>query len=343
MRRAGWSAVLCASVVAMVAQAGATAEIALRALARPAGNLVVLGDVADVLSNDADEAERLAAVELFPAPGPGKERFLRLVELEDILVLRGVALSDHTFSGASQVTVQPPALDASGPQSSTPSTAESVRAERIVREAIVRHLRQAAGTTATWQVDLKLSPDEVRIVSRPGVKLSAAGGESPWVGPQKFILTIEGLDSTRQLSISPKVALPPTVVVTTRSLPRGAVIAPDDVALIPAANGRPEAGLIEAIDQAVGLETKQALAAGQAIAAGDVQAPVIIRRGDVVDVTARSPGVRVRTKARARQEGSRGDLVEVESLADRKSFLARVSGVGQVEVDARAIPAADAP
>ena len=66
-----------------------------------------------------------------------------------------------------------------------------------------------------------------------------------------------------------------------------------------------------------------------------LRTPALVRRGDVVTVYARSAGIRVRTAARARDDGSQGDLVSVESLLDRSTFFARVSGIREVEVYAR--------
>jgi hypothetical protein len=59
-----------------------------------------------------------------------------------------------------------------------------------------------------------------------------------------------------------------------------------------------------------------------------------------VTVFARCPGVRVRTTGRALEDGALGDLVTIESLADRKSFFARVCGPQEVEVFAGAGQAA---
>ena len=72
--------------------------------------------------------------------------------------------------------------------------------------------------------------------------------------------------------------------------------------------------------------------AGSVIDRETVRAPLLVRRGDVVTVYARSGSVRVRTTARARDDASAGEVVSVESLADRSTYLARVSGIREVEV-----------
>ena len=52
--------------------------------------------------------------------------------------------------------------------------------------------------------------------------------------------------------------------------------------------------------------------------------------------------MRVRTIARARQDGGPDDLIAVESLPSRKVYTARVSGPGEAEVYARPIQAPSA-
>ncbi len=68
----------------------------------------------------------------------------------------------------------------------------------------------------------------------------------------------------------------------------------------------------------------------------DLRPPLWVHRGDVVTVYANTAGIRIRTTARARDDGSQGELVAVESLLDRSTYYARVSGIREVEVFARA-------
>ena len=82
------------------------AEIQLRESAQPRGAVVLLGDVAQVASNDQAETARLEALELFAVPVAGGKRFVRLREIQDALALRGEPLAAHAFSGANQVAVE---------------------------------------------------------------------------------------------------------------------------------------------------------------------------------------------------------------------------------------------
>ena len=93
------------------------------------------------------------------------------------------------------------------------------------------------------------------------------------------------------------------------------------------------------LDEVIGKQTTRAIPEGQAFRQEWVRQPLLVRRGEVVTLTALSAGIRVRTMARARDDGSLGELISVESLTDRKSFFARVAAVREVEVYGRAIRA----
>jgi flagella basal body P-ring formation protein FlgA len=125
-------------------------------------------------------------------------------------------------------------------------------------------------------------------------------------------------------------------VATTHSLPRGTVLREGDVEIQhdPAVESGP--GLFHTLEEVIGRETTRSIAAGKPVSADDLRSPLIVHRGDVVTVHANTAGIRIRTNARARDDGSQGDLVAVESLLDHSTYYARVSGIREVEVYARA-------
>ncbi len=98
-------------------------------------------------------------------------------------------------------------------------------------------------------------------------------------------------------------------------------------------------GAFHALDEAVGKQTTKAIAEGKILTPDAVQPPLLVRRGDVVTVYARTAGIRIHTTARAKDNGAEGDLVTVESLSDRRSYTARVCGPRETEVFAQAASA----
>jgi flagella basal body P-ring formation protein FlgA len=243
------------ATLALAWTAASAADLELRAECRPAGPVVTLGDVAEVVADDPEQARLLAAIELFPSPPPGQSRFVGIRQIQDLLLLREVNLVEHRFSGSSRVTIS--RTEAAPLQPATPRDA---------------------------------SPHDTQ-----------------------------------------------AMVVAARVLPRGAVIGPGDVRLErPNAEDRPVDGF-GSIEKVVGHQTTRGIAAGKPLSATSVRPPILVRRGEVVTVYVRSPGIRVRSVARARDDGSLGDLIALESFEDRKTLLARVSGMQEVEIYGRAV------
>ncbi len=75
------------------------AELTLLPQAHAKGSLVLLGDVADIKSTDAERVELLKRVELFPAPAQHRSKLMHVRELIELLVLHDVNINDLTFTG----------------------------------------------------------------------------------------------------------------------------------------------------------------------------------------------------------------------------------------------------
>ena len=251
----------CVVAVMMFATASGAgaAEIELRAGSRTGGSVVTLGHVANVLACDPEEARALGAVELFPVPPAGEERFVTVRQLQDLLYVRGISPVEHRFSGSSRV-----AISATG------------------------------GATA------------VRVASAKAddVAVGKSSGSAP-------------------------------VVVAVRTLPRGSLIGKDDVRLEHQDVSSLSTDAIGAIENVIGREATRTVAAGKVLEVTSVQSPNLVRRGEIVSVCVRRPGIRVRSFARARDDGGLGDMIAVESTDDRRTFLVRVSGRREVEVHSR--------
>jgi flagella basal body P-ring formation protein FlgA len=314
------------------------AEIQLRATAHLSGSLLVLGDVAEVFARDAAQAEELKEIELFPAPALGNKRYVRMREVQDVLERRGINLAEHTFSGASQVTVSTEAAPQPAPVlrvSTNHSAAEVRRAHQMVEAAVVQHLEATASVQESWTIELDLDDSALRAVLAAGKIETVSGGQAPWTGTQDFVVRLAGDEGKTALAVRAKVNVVPAVVVATRAVPRGTVIQASDVQLDRSQSLIGKADAVTSLDEVVGKEAAQSLVAGRPIDASNVRQPVLVRRGEVVTVYVRSPGVQVRTAARAKDMGSQGELISVESLDNRQTYFARVTGIQEAEVYAR--------
>ncbi len=316
-------------------RAGA-AELRVRGECCPQGAIVTLGDLVDLRCDSTSEAERLAQITLFPTPAPGMRRFVSAREIQDMLLIRRIRLLDHQFRGAPSVLVIGRAPQRTPTRNVRLASASPRLAKQKLHKVLSEYLTRAADEP--WEIDFELNEDTARWISA-AQSLTLRGDQAPSAGRQCFEVTLQLGDETKTLDVVADISLPPLVVVPVRSIPRATQIGQADLELRRLETSVVTAGSVQRIEELIGKEATRSLPAGKPIARSSVREPVLVRRGDVVTVIVRAAGIQVRTQARARDNGAHGELVAVESLEDRKTFFAQVSGVRSVEVLATALNA----
>jgi flagella basal body P-ring formation protein FlgA len=168
------------------------------------------------------------------------------------------------------------------------------------------------------------------------------GGTAPWTGRQKFVVSFSTPAGTASVPVYAEVvakAVP--VVVAIRPVARGEVITASHLELRSADNVPPATqsrAAIQMLEQVVGLEARQPIQEGEMIFTDQVAEPQLVKRGELVTVVAAGGGIKVKTTARARQDGARGKIVQVETLDSRERFDARVTGPRETAVFTPALP-----
>lgn len=144
---------------------------------------------------------------------------------------------------------------------------------------------------------------------------------------------------TRQ--VEAEVSVAQHYVVTRRAMTRGTVLGAGDLELAvpPTKSLRRGQSPFLSVDEVLGNELTETVPAGAVLSSANIRAPLLVHRGQAVTVYSRAAGIEVRTTARAKEDGSHGTLVAVETIEDRQSYLARVCGSQEVEVLAGAASA----
>jgi flagella basal body P-ring formation protein FlgA len=360
------------SVVVLIAigVAAATAratDVKLRERVVPKSSVVRLGDVAEVTSTDRQEARQLAVMPLMPAPPPGMDRILRQREVADMLAANGVVIGSLRFVGAERVAVAGPsgartaAINAfanstneapidrraailaagQGPVTAMPhDDAHMAALKTKLRQIIGDHVSTKSGKHTLDQIDCDVTEQQLAQFAAATTTPTCDGGSQPWSGRQRFVLSFETATGPVRLPVFADIAeaAVPTVFAT-RSVPRGSVITAVDVELRTIERSGKLAGpraLLDSIEKIIGMEVRQPLQAGEVVWADQVQSPVLVKRGDLISVSSQGGGIRVRTDARALQEGANGDLIQVESLESKQRYDARVVGSREAAVFAPA-------
>ncbi|HWC90084.1 MAG TPA: flagellar basal body P-ring formation chaperone FlgA, partial [Pirellulales bacterium] len=317
-------------VVLSLAAVGSASAAEIRLLndATPSGPVVRLGDIAEIYAADPERAAVLRSVELF-AVGRGA-RVVPARDVQELLFLRGFNPAECRLSGASHVTLAP------APQPKEQKTvmpAMEKRAADMVRAAIQQYTIRQRHAKEVVELDFTLSDAQVRALDGVVYRFAIRGGAEPWLGSQRYEILLEG--GGKPLQLDATVRLPPSAVVAKRAIDRGEILQAEDVALERLKPGTDTSGLFDRVDAVVGHETTRAIGPGQSIDDGSLRHPLLVRKGDAVTVYTRSPGLQVRTTARSRDDGSLGELITIESMLNRQTFLARVSGSQEAEIYAR--------
>jgi flagella basal body P-ring formation protein FlgA len=157
-----------------------------------------------------------------------------------------------------------------------------------------------------------------------------SGGTAPWDAPQSMAVRItDSNGSLRDVPLRVQIAQRARVLVLKYGVPRGRVLAADDVTLRPADE---DVAGISRIEDIVNKETTRALRAGEPIGPEDVQAIPLVRTGDIVTVVSRRPGVLVRRPMKARSQGAATDTIVLVALDGTTQVTARVTGYHEAEI-----------
>jgi flagella basal body P-ring formation protein FlgA len=229
-------------------------------------------------------------------------------------LLRGRVSGDEAIAGASPTSTQD---------------------NEAVRQAIEKYLVERTGCSTGWQITSRLSERQSTVIGAAKSLLTCGGGNPPWTGRQLFEIALSSAGQPLKLTVTADVSLAQPVVVATRPIARGAIITGADIAAQVLdkpvlATGR-RAPLYN-VEELIGMEAKAAIQEGEVVFSDQVRPPFLVKRGDAVTVVAQGGGIRVRTIARATQDGSLGDLVQVESIQTKEKFDARVTGFREAAV-----------
>jgi flagella basal body P-ring formation protein FlgA len=330
-----------------------------------ASSVVRLGDVADVASAERTQGRQLAATPLMPAPPTGTERYLSRREVEDLLSAHGYDLREFEMDGAARIAIgtsgRKPGGHVAATHSQPTSRREAILAGHIenppqaadnqlvaprdtekLNRIIASYLETQAGRVGKWQITCELPERHVALLHGATSPVTCQGGHEPWVGRQRFVISFATAQGEVQIPVYAEVANESAhVAVAIRPIARGEVITAADVDMQPL-DGTPATGrrpIVESLEQLVGMEARQPIQAGEVIFTDHVQAPILVKRGEEITVVSQSGGIRVRTTARARQDGSRGELVQVETMETKERYDVRVVGLREAAVFSAVSPA----
>jgi flagella basal body P-ring formation protein FlgA len=121
-------------------------------------------------------------------------------------------------------------------------------------------------------------------------------------------------EETWTLYVRGEVAANQVVPVLTAALRRGDLIANNDIILKKRRITQENGGIVTEIDGLIGMEARRNLDPGNPLRFNDLVAPILVERGQTVNIVSGGSGLRVSMQGKALAKGAAGDRVLVANL-----------------------------
>jgi flagella basal body P-ring formation protein FlgA len=315
-----------ALVFAFASPAAAQSTVALRPWARIApGEPVRIADVADL---QGPEAEALASIVLVTPEELARSPRVELAQVRAAAEKQArVNLGRISFSGGvcNVRTVTPPSASAASGPSAAPQTQPAPAGDTVRRHVAAR----IAQTLGVGESDLRLTfEDGADLLALPTSGRTVA--VQPAAISERMPVNVRVYRGDRieaEGTIRVGVLVRRDVLIAREAVSRGGVV---DMAHVDVQEQwLPPAITPARRDQVIGAVARTRIEPGRVLLARDVEAPIVVSRGDLVAVDCLSGTVIVSTTARAKESGREGDVIQFQSLTSKKTFAARVSGPGR--------------
>lgn len=221
-----------------------------------------------------------------------------------------------------------------------------VRRMRIVHIAALLMLLSVAAGSAAASAFQPVESIRAAALSASGVP---AGAEATLDPALRMPRCASGLEARQTAAATVEVACPDgwrlfvpvrsrrsqDVLVLARGVAAGETITLDTLSIEQRDAGRVAGAAVADPAEAVGRVARRTLVAGSVLAAGDLVAPRLVRRGDTIALVSRNGGVEVRMVGRALADAGERERVSVENLSSRRVVQGVVDASGDVIVAGR--------
>jgi flagella basal body P-ring formation protein FlgA len=284
----------------------------LKELVSVTSEVVRIGDL-------VENAGPAAGVPIFRAPDLGQTGSVPVQRIAD--ALRPHDLADLDTDGLSEVIVT---------RLSRTITAKDV-ADRIAR-AVSGQFGFGDAQNIAVVVDRDIRVMHVEATATTDLMVTRMNAD-PRTGRFDIAFELPGSAMSRRLPLRfTGTAREMTQVATlTRSLRQGETIKGSDVTI----DRRPknEAGLDGmSPEQAIGMATRVAMRAGQAVRGNDLMKPLVVQRNEPVSILYEIPGIVLTVRGKAVEAGAVGDMINVLNVQSNRTVQATVTGPGRVSL-----------
>lgn len=300
---------------------------------------VTLAQVAELKGEEAFRFADLVVLELTPQGDGLRGGVVTLPEVRARLQAAGANFARLSLRGYARCQVHPlqpqagqehhadPAATAAvvaNPQGRTIST----QTPALLREQVEAALRSALGADAE-AVAIGFGAADERKLARGALQETY---EITWLTPVDLgrvavrIVRLEGGRPMETIQVSALLQRQVHALVVQQTLRRGEPILPGQVVLAPVVLDQPRSAPLVDAELVVGQVVSTLLRPGAVLYPEHLQAPLLVRRGDLVTVRCQVGGLMIRTVARAMEDGTLDQPITLRNERTRDVFAAVVAG-----------------
>jgi flagella basal body P-ring formation protein FlgA len=203
-------------------------------------------------------------------------------------------------------------------------TSQPASTSELLVPRLIAYLQTKERIRTQWQVEPRLTgPQAEAIAAMENPEVS--GGQAPWIGRQVFNIRDRNAAGGKSTTFKADVARIARAIVAKRQLAPGDVLSSDDVELGEVNPLALTTNAVLSLDDAVGKEAKQTVAAGQVISSTALRRPLVIKRGELITVYSVAAGIQVKAAAKALADAALGDVILLEATETKKQFQGRVT------------------
>lgn len=221
-----------------------------------------------------------------------------------------------------------------GATQQTTQTAQIIKPAQI-RAAVKHYIDRHAPWDTEQMVVKKIKFN--RTISLPPGKVAlrvSAPKHTDWLGAIPFSVgvAVNGQRKTG-LTVPVNIEVWSDVIMTTKPLGRFEPIDRDDLQIKKMDLARVPSNALVNVDDVIGKRANRNIAANCILRNDHVEMPPLIKRGDLVEVVAESPMLKISVKAMAKENGRQGDRIKVVNLRSKKTLYALVVDGQTVRVE----------
>lgn len=303
------SLVVFTALIGIVVYPHSAAAVNLRTNAIIDDNTIMLSDVFSGLPEGKDKA-------LGPAPRPGKDMTLNARTLMRIAIALDLPWRPAHSGEYVVLSRAATVIDA--------EMIEQALQDEISESGVHGNYKLAFAGNLNEMILPLDAPANVEVQSL-NVRQGQNRFEAVLVAPSKE-------DPLQTLRVSGALHRMIDVPVLIGAMRKGDVIGARDIEMISVREGEVRGDLVLSADDLIGMTPRRIVLPGKMIKANDLQAPLIVERGDIVTMIFNNGGMTLTAKGKALENGAKGDLIRIANSSSSRNVEAIVTAQREVMV-----------